>query len=57
MKLLQFTPQGKEAQTLLMHRAYEGDRMRETAVLLNYTPVVSPKKKQDRSVGIRQGGI
>ena len=46
MKLLQFTPQGKEAQTLLMDRAYEGDRMRETAEQLNYTPVVPPKKNR-----------
>ena len=46
MKLLQFTPQGEEAQILLMDRAYEGDRMRETAVLLNYTPVVPPKKNR-----------
>ena len=46
MKLLQFTPQGEETQTLLMDRAYEGDRMRETAVLLNYTPVVPPKKNR-----------
>ena len=46
MKLLQVTPQEKEAQTLLMDRAYEGDRMRETAVLLNYTPVVPPKKNR-----------
>ena len=44
MKLLQVTPQGKEEQTLLMDRAYEGDRMRSTAVMLNYTPVVPPKK-------------
>ena len=46
MKLLQFTPQGEEAQTLLMDRAYEGDRMREKAVQLNYTPVVPPKKNR-----------
>ena len=47
MKLLQFTPQGKEVQILLMDRAYEGDRMRETAVpRLNYTPVVPPKKNR-----------
>ena len=46
MKLLQFTPQEKEARTLLMDRAYEGDRMRETAVQLNYTPVVPPKKNR-----------
>ena len=46
MKLLQFTPQGEEGQTLLMDRAYEGDRMREAAVMLNYTPVVPPKKSR-----------
>ena len=46
MKLLQFTPQGEETQTLLMDRAYEGDRMRKAAVMLNYTPVVPPKKNR-----------
>ena len=46
MKLLQFTPQREEAQILLMDRAYEGDRMRETAVQFNYTPVVPPKKNR-----------
>ena len=46
MKLLQFTPQGEETQTLLMDRAYEGDHMRKTAVMLNYTPVVPPKKNR-----------
>ena len=46
MKLLQFTPQGEKTQSLLMDRAYEGDKMRELAVLLNYSPVVPPKKNR-----------
>ena len=46
MKLLQFTPQGEETQTLLMDRAYEGDRTRKTAVMLNYAPVVPPKNNR-----------
>ena len=46
MKLLKFTPQEEEGQILLMDRAYEGNRMRKTAVILNYNPVVHPKKNR-----------
>ena len=44
MRLLHFTPPGKQKQFLLMDRAYSGKKMRIAAVELGYTPVVPPKR-------------
>ena len=46
MKLLFFTPASDFEQSLLMDRAYEGDKMRTVAKKLGYTPVVPPKKNR-----------
>ena len=43
MKLLFFTPACRIGQSLLMDRAYEGDKMRAVARKLGYNPVVPPK--------------
>ena len=48
MKLLQFTPRYRGKQFLLMDRAYEGNKMRQTAILLGYEPVVPPKKNRSK---------
>ena len=47
MKLLQFTPRYRGKQFLLMDRAY-GNKMRQTAILLGYEPVVPPKKNRSK---------
>ena len=44
IKLLYFTPKEDQSQYLLMDKAYEGDKVRETAIFLGYVPVVPPKK-------------
>ena len=44
MRLLFFTPPGKQKQYLLMDRAYSGKKMREIASLLGYEPVVPSKR-------------
>ena len=46
MKLLFFTPACRIGQSLLMDRAYEGDKMRAAAKKLGYNPVVPPKKNR-----------
>ena len=46
MKLLFFTPACRIGQSLLMDRAYEGDKMRAVAKKLGYNPVVPPKKNR-----------
>ena len=46
MKLLFFTPACRIGQSLLMDRAYEGDKMRAAAKKLGYKPVVPPKKNR-----------
>ena len=46
MKLLFFTPACRICQSLLMDRAYEGDKMRAVAKKLGYNPVVPPKKNR-----------
>ena len=46
MKLLFFTPACRIGQSLLMDRAYEGDKMRAVARQLGYNPVVPPKKNR-----------
>ena len=46
MKLLFFTPACRIGQSLLMDRAYEGDKMRAIAEKLGYNPVVPPKKNR-----------
>ena len=46
MKLLFFTPACRIEQSLLMDRAYEGDKMRAVAKKLGYNPVVPPKKNR-----------
>ena len=46
MKLLFFTPAYRIGQSLLMDRAYEGDKMRAVAEKLGYNPVVPPKKNR-----------
>ena len=46
MKLLFFTPASDCEQSLLMDRAYEGDKIRATARELGYNPVVPPKKNR-----------
>lgn len=46
MKLLFFTPTCRIGQSLLMDRAYEGDKMRAIAKKLGYNPVVPPKKNR-----------
>lgn len=46
MKLLFFTPACRIGQSLLMDRAYEGDKMRAAARKLGYNPVVPPKKNR-----------
>ena len=46
MKLLFFTPTCRIEQSLLMDRAYEGDKMRAVAKKLGYNPVVPPKKNR-----------
>ena len=46
MKLLFFTPASVCEQSLLMDRAYEGDKIRATARELGYNPVVPPKKNR-----------
>ena len=38
------TPASTNEQSLLMDRAYEGDKMRSSAESLGYKPVVPPKK-------------
>ncbi len=43
-KLVMFMPTSSARQSLLMDRAYEGDKMRSTAERLGYKPVVPPKK-------------
>ncbi len=48
MKLLRFTSLGQGKQFFLMHRAYEGDKMRQTAFFLGYEPVVPPKKNRSK---------
>ena len=45
-KLIVFTPASSAGQSLLMDRAYEGDKMRSTAEKLGYKPVVPPKKNR-----------
>ena len=47
-KLLRFTPRHQGKQFLLMDRAYEGDKMRQTAMLLGYEPVVPPKRNRSK---------
>ena len=46
MKLLFFTPACRIGQSLLMDRAYEGEKMRAVAEKLGYNPVVPPKKNR-----------
>lgn len=46
MKLLLFTPACGNRQSLLMDRAYEGDKMRTVAKELGYSPIVPPKKNR-----------
>ena len=46
MKLLFFTPAYSIGQSLLMDRAYEGDKMRAAARELYCNPVVPPKKNR-----------
>ena len=46
MKLRFFTPACRIGQSLLMDRAYEGDKMRAAAKKLGYNPVVPPKKNR-----------
>ena len=46
MKLLFFTPACRIGQSLLMDRAYEGDKMRAVAKKLGYNPVVPLKKNR-----------
>ena len=46
MKLLFFTPACRIGQSLLMDRAYEGDKMRAVAKKPGYNPVVPPKKNR-----------
>ena len=46
MKLLFFTPACRIGQSLLMDRAYVGDKMRAVAKKLGYNPVVPPKKNR-----------
>ena len=46
MKLLFFTPACRNGQSLLMDRAYEGDKLRAAAKELGYNPVVPPKKNR-----------
>ena len=46
MKLLFFTPACRIGQSLLMDRAYEGDKMRTVAKKLGYNPIVPPKKNR-----------
>ena len=46
MKLLFFTPACRIGQSLLIDRAYEGDKMRAVAKKLGYNPVVPPKKNR-----------
>ena len=46
MKLLFFTPACRIGQSLLMDRAYEGDKMRAVAKKLGCNPVVPPKKNR-----------
>ncbi len=46
MKLLFFTPACSDGQSLLMDRAYEGDKLRAAAKELGYNPVVPPKKNR-----------
>ena len=44
--MITFTPALTNGQSLLMDRAYEGDKMRSAAEKLGYKPVVPPKKNR-----------
>lgn len=46
MKLLRFTTACTSGQSLLMDRAYEGNKLRATAEELEYHPVVPPKRNR-----------
>ena len=53
MRLLHFTPPGKQKQYLLMDRAYSGKKMRKTVVELGYATVVPPKRNYKEQWGTR----
>jgi len=55
MRLLYFTPPGKQKQYLLMDRAYSGKKMRKTAVELGYVPVVPPKQNSRNNGNMTRG--
>ena len=46
IKLLNFTPYYEDNQFILMDRAYEGEKMRETAKKMGYKPIVPPKSNR-----------
>ena len=46
MKLLFFTPAYRIGQSLLMDRAYGGDKMKAAVTQLGYAPIIPPKKNR-----------